>query len=94
MRASTFRCFRHILLDVTAMETMLVTSIDIFVIRSLERESKYVLERMEALKVVRKMMEINAEKMPEGIIRSLVSISMQIEDPFRGVALETIRVFR
>ena len=114
MRASTFRVLRHIVGEKGAVCAMHVLGIDLFIVRALEREARYVLERMEALKLVRRMAASSAysnisvsmsasstshsmaalcakAKVSEGVVRSLVALSLSAEDNFRCVALETLR---
>eukprot|EP00516_Mucochytrium_quahogii_P006077 CAMPEP_0203753544 /NCGR_PEP_ID=MMETSP0098-20131031/7298_1 /ASSEMBLY_ACC=CAM_ASM_000208 /TAXON_ID=96639 /ORGANISM=" , Strain NY0313808BC1" /LENGTH=1723 /DNA_ID=CAMNT_0050644191 /DNA_START=914 /DNA_END=6081 /DNA_ORIENTATION=- len=91
VRASCFRLIRHFLLEIEAMDAFLYLRIHIFVTRSLECEQRHVLERMEALKLCRRIMTLECSMLPRGIVRSLVAIANHSEDPFRNVVLETLR---
>jgi hypothetical protein len=51
-------------------------------IRSLERDKQGEAERMQALKLVRKIMEMNASLLPYNLVHSLVSIAEHPEDTF------------
>lgn len=49
------------------------------------------MERMQALKFTRRLMEVDAQLMPASIVQSLVAIAEQATDEFRRVCLDTIR---
>jgi hypothetical protein len=66
-------------------------NIDIFIARALEREQRYLWERMQALKLCRQIMEVAAENMPRSIVMALVSIAEYPEDDFRKVCLDTLK---
>ncbi|GLD95090.1 hypothetical protein PINS_up003715 [Pythium insidiosum] len=63
----------------------------VFVVRSLEREQKLLSERVQAIKVVRRVMEIDATQMPRALVASLVAIASHKDDNMRRVCLETLR---
>lgn len=58
--------------------------------RSLERDKHNEAERMQALKLVRKMMELNVELLPPNVVHGLVSIADYPEDNLCRVAVETL----
>lgn len=60
-------------------------------LRSLEREPRYTYERMQALKFIRHVMEVDASQMPRFVVQSLVAVAQHADDDFRKVCLETIR---
>lgn len=92
MNASVFRCVRYILsTEKIEIKQVFKLSIDLVIIRSLERENKYILERMEAFKLIKQMIKCGAS-LSSGILRSLAAISIQKEDSCRGIALELLRV--
>jgi hypothetical protein len=68
-----------------------VQGIQIFVTRSIERESKLVAERIQALKFIRRVMEIDSCYMPACVVRSIVAIANHKDDNMRRVSLETLR---
>lgn len=61
-----------------------------FISRSLEREKTFEAERMQALKLIRRMVEVDCKVIPHNLIRSLVSIAEHNEDNFSRIAVETI----
>ena len=56
LRSQALRVLRYLLTDWHMLEHMLRLNLDLLVVRSLERESKFLWERMQALKFVRKWM--------------------------------------
>ena len=59
--------------------------------RSLERESKYLYERMQALKLVRRMMVVDPSAMSRSLVKSLIAIAEHRKDDFRCVCLDAVR---
>lgn len=57
----------------------------------MEREQKHLAERIQALKVIRRIMEIDAARMPTSLVCSLVAIVTHKDDNLRRVCLETLR---
>jgi len=91
VRTVAFRVMRHSILEREALDAMLDLRIHLFIVRSLDCEESHELERMEALKLVRKMLEMDYSMIPRGVVRSLVAIAMHPDDGLRGVVLETLR---
>jgi hypothetical protein len=61
------------------------------VIVSLEKDSELSWERMQALKLIKKFLDISPDTLPIGFARSLVAIASEKGDNFRRVSLETLR---
>lgn len=57
----------------------------------MEREQKLLAERVQALKVIRRIMEIDAAQMPPSLVASIVAIAGHKDDNLRRVCLETLR---
>ncbi|KAL5037102.1 hypothetical protein BDV3_006204 [Batrachochytrium dendrobatidis] len=66
--------------------------IDIFIIRTLIRDTRYDSEREQAIRFIRAYLDEpeGANIIPMSIIRAIVAIAEQIDDKFRSVCLETI----
>lgn len=58
---------------------------------SLELESDFIWERMQALKIIKRVVEVSADTIPTAFVRSLIAVSSQKEDNFRRVSLECLR---
>jgi hypothetical protein len=91
-RANIFRCVRYLLHGEEHVKAMLRQRIDIFIVRGLERDQHELWERMQTLKLVRRIVEISPEILPRGIVRSLVTVLANKEDNFRRVCIETVRL--
>ena len=65
--------------------------VQLFVVRSLEREQKLLAERVQALKLIRRIMEIDALQMPVSLVTSLVAVAGHKDDNMRRLCLETLR---
>lgn len=57
----------------------------------MEREQKLLPERVQALKVIRRIMEVDGSQMPTSLVRSIVAIAGHKDDNMRRVCLETLR---
>ncbi|KAF1332164.1 Protein required for meiosis, partial [Globisporangium splendens] len=57
----------------------------------MEREQKLLAERVQALKVIRRIMEIDAAQMPPSLVASIVAIAGHKDDNLRRICLETLR---
>ncbi|KAJ1549946.1 hypothetical protein HK096_009546, partial [Nowakowskiella sp. JEL0078] len=92
VRANAFRVLRHIITTDKLAELVLETHLDVFVVKALTRDARYDLEREQALKYVRGLIDIpdGVESISPAIMRVLISISEQPDDKFRNICLETI----
>jgi hypothetical protein len=70
---------------------ILLQEISLLVIISLEKEPDFSWERMQALKIMTKFLDLFPAQFPLGFARSLVAIAAEKGDNFRRVALETLR---
>ena len=60
LRSQSLRVLRYLLTDWEMVHQMLLVNLDLMIVRSLERESKFLWERMQALKLIRKWMAMLA----------------------------------
>lgn len=56
-----------------------------------EDSPSYLSERLQAIKILKKFLELSPRKFPEALARSLVAIASTKDDSFRKVCLETLR---
>lgn len=91
IRSQSFRVMRYIIKDNVIVKVMWKLSMDLLISRSLERDSKFLWERMQALKLVRHLMTVDPTLIPRTIVASLVSIAEHPKDDFRRVCLDAIR---
>ncbi|KAG6610312.1 Protein required for meiosis [Phytophthora cinnamomi] len=90
-RAGALRALRYAISSSASIKHFVDLNLPVFVVRSLEREQKHLAERVQALKVVRRVMEIDAAQMPTGLVASLTAIAGHKDDNMRRVCLETLR---
>eukprot|EP01132_Coremiostelium_polycephalum_P001142 gene1142-1449_t len=90
MRTSALRCIRYYTTNSKFIQDILNLKIQYFITRSLERDKHSETERIQALKLVRSIMEIDCSLMPHCIVKSLVAIAENQEDNFCRVCLETL----
>ncbi len=91
IRAQALRTLRYLATDETVVAEMSALNLDIFIARSLEVESKFVWERMQALKLVRHIIALDPQCCPRALIQSLVAIADHPRDDFRRVCLDAIK---
>jgi len=65
---------------------------DIFIVRSLTRDQRYDVEREQALKLIRSLVDIpgTVDLIPQSVIRIVIAIAEQSEEKFRNICIETI----
>lgn len=69
---------------------MFTLKLHYFISRSLERDKQSEGERMQALKLIRKIIEIDCDIMPYNMVHSLISIVEYNEDHLSRIALEIL----
>ncbi|KAF0719358.1 hypothetical protein AaE_010467 [Aphanomyces astaci] len=91
VRTAALRVLRYSMINCASTAQAIKLGVHLFVSRSMERDAKLVGERIQALKVVRRLMDIDASQVPTSVVRSVVAIANHKEDNLRRVALETLR---
>eukprot|EP00743_Colponemidia_sp_Colp-15_P007761 GILK01008403.1.p1 GENE.GILK01008403.1~~GILK01008403.1.p1 ORF type:complete len:1354 (+),score=260.34 GILK01008403.1:95-4156(+) len=91
IRAATLRALRYLMTSDYELRLFTRAQLPLFICRSLERDPRYVWERMQALKLIRRWLEVNPKEVPRNFVQSLVAITEHAEDNFRRVCLETLR---
>ncbi|EGG19479.1 hypothetical protein DFA_00056 [Cavenderia fasciculata] len=90
MRTSALRVIRYYTTNSKFIQEIVSLKIHYFITRCLERDKHSETERIQALKLVRTIMEIDCSLMPPCIVKSLVAIAENQEDNFCRVCLETL----
>ncbi|KAJ3087070.1 hypothetical protein HK102_011873 [Quaeritorhiza haematococci] len=93
VRANAFRVFRHLAATADILGIMLDTAhVDVFIIRALNRDSRYDVEREQALKLVRAFLDVQDgwTLIPQSVVRTVVAIAEQNDDKFRNICIETL----
>ncbi|KDO20660.1 hypothetical protein SPRG_13413 [Saprolegnia parasitica CBS 223.65] len=91
IRTAALRVLRYSMINSSSIANALMLGVQLFVSRSMERDAKLVGERIQALKVARRLLEIDGTQMPSCLCRSIVAIANHKEDNLRRVALESLR---
>lgn len=105
-RAAAWRLLRHSLvpLDMDLAESWRVHNVDLYLIRTLLRDRKAVVEKEQALKLIRAVLELNHKSvnsgggaaryehriLGDGVVRALVAASEPVDEPMRNVYIETL----
>eukprot|EP00004_Rigifila_ramosa_P013527 TRINITY_DN3004_c0_g1_i1.p1 TRINITY_DN3004_c0_g1~~TRINITY_DN3004_c0_g1_i1.p1 ORF type:complete len:1085 (-),score=258.97 TRINITY_DN3004_c0_g1_i1:103-3207(-) len=90
IRSSALRTLRYLCKDKSFITTLVSIHVDYCVVRSLERDKVHDPERLQALKLIRKIMEVDCNVMPRSLVQSLVAVAENPEDNFKRVCLETL----
>ncbi|GME93799.1 unnamed protein product [Ambrosiozyma monospora] len=87
-----FRVLRYLLNDIDSLVLFNKLNLDLFIVHSLGKDDSNVIEREEALRLLRVYLQIEggADIMPLGCVRSIVSVIENIDDSLRIAAVETL----
>ncbi|KAF8349461.1 Rapamycin-insensitive companion of mTOR, N-term-domain-containing protein [Amanita rubescens] len=101
-RSSAYRLIRHALVDADSVKCI-DQSLDWYIVKSLCRDNKHAIEKEQAIKLIRTMVEIGSTRpeslaangigivpLSEPVMRSLIAISEHLEDPFRSICIQTL----
>ncbi|KAG6854116.1 hypothetical protein C0991_010280 [Blastosporella zonata] len=103
-RAAAYRLIRHTLVDAESVKLLDENrSLDWYIIKSLHRDNKHSVEKEQVIKLIRTMVEIGTVKhenmsasgvgvvpVSEPIMRAIIAVAEQPEDPFRPICIETL----
>lgn len=91
IRSQAFRCMRKVVMSETIANLLIETHTDVLVARALEREDRFLWERMQAMKLVKHMVDIAPGTITRSIVMALVSVSSNLDDEFGKLCLVTLR---
>ncbi|KAF7298974.1 hypothetical protein MIND_00845600 [Mycena indigotica] len=101
-RAAAYRLIRHALVDVNLVKRIGEQTFDWYIIKSLTRDSKHALEREQAIKLIRTIVEVGTVRdesqsagpglvpLSAAVMRALVAVAEHAEDPFRLICIQTL----
>ncbi|THH08497.1 hypothetical protein EW145_g2671 [Phellinidium pouzarii] len=102
-RATAYRLLRHALVDRDSVERLLENPLEWYIVKSLTRDNKHAGEREQAIKLVRAIIEVGAERrvphmsaglgcvpLSEPVMRALIAVADHAEDPFCQICCETL----
>ncbi|KAI0224233.1 Rapamycin-insensitive companion of mTOR [Lamellibrachia satsuma] len=75
MRAASLRALRYFCQDTETIEALLTLHIDYFIIRALDISIDNEIERIHALRLIRKIIHVSPEKFPSSLVHVMVSIA-------------------
>lgn len=92
IRASLYKTLKYVSSNNTCLKMVLSSHIDVFIIKSLSRDSRFDGEKEQALKFIRLFVEMkNAWTfIPQSIVRALVALAGAVDDRYRRVSIETL----
>ena len=91
LRALILRLIRLSIKDLSYCNIIVEEEVHWLVLMSLEREHEYMLERMQALKLMRVFIALCPLSFPIAFARSLVAVANNKDDNIRRVCLESLR---
>ncbi|KAL1745112.1 Rapamycin-insensitive companion of mTOR, N-term-domain-containing protein [Schizophyllum fasciatum] len=98
-RASAYRVIRHALVDVDSVKCLSEQYLDWYIVKSLTRDNKCAVEKEQAIKLIRTVVEVGSERhageparvpLSEPIMRAFIAVAEHIEDPFRLICVQTL----
>lgn len=90
-RALMLRAIRFCMNSATCVKLLTADELHWLVVESLERDSEYAVERIQALKLVDKVRKVDADHFPVAFGRSLIAIANSKDDTFRKICMESLR---
>ncbi|KNE58783.1 hypothetical protein AMAG_04335 [Allomyces macrogynus ATCC 38327] len=92
LRAAAYRCLRYLSRDVEAVEIMVKYHVELYIQRTLTKETKKLVEKEQCLRLVRTWIELphSAGRIPLSIVRMIIALADHADDKFRLVAIETL----
>ncbi|KAF8890018.1 Rapamycin-insensitive companion of mTOR, N-term-domain-containing protein [Gymnopilus junonius] len=100
-RAAAYRVIRHSLVEATVSQ--LGEALDWYILKSLLRDNKHAVEKEQAIKLIRKIVEIGTVRpdseaqsgsstipLSETVMRAIIAVAEHVEDPFRLICVQTL----
>nr|VWP00964.1 Guanyl nucleotide exchange factor Sql2 [Ganoderma boninense] len=102
-RATAYRLLRHSLVDAHSVRRLGEQNLDWFIVKSLSRDNKHTVEKEQAVKLIRAVVEIGSERhspnsavgtgtvpLSDAVMRAVISVAEYPEDPFKPICLQTL----
>ncbi|KAJ7644182.1 Rapamycin-insensitive companion of mTOR, N-term-domain-containing protein [Roridomyces roridus] len=102
-RATAYRLIRHMLIDADSIKRIGEQTLDWYIIRSLTRDNKFVMEKEQVIKLIRTVVEVGTVRNDSGgstgsrkvplsgaVMRAFVAVAEHTEDPFRSICIQTL----
>ena len=91
LRAQSLRTLRYCVNSPQSVQLFYALNIDLFLIRSLERDSKYLWERLQAFKLYKRLFALSPSHMTRALVQSILAMAELPKDDFRRVSLHEVR---
>ena len=91
MKPILLRVIRILLVTPSNCDVLIQSELHWIIVTSLEKENEFVLERMQAFKIIKTYLKISPLTFPMAFANSIVAIANAQDDTLRRVCLETIR---
>ncbi|EKM79491.1 hypothetical protein AGABI1DRAFT_120880 [Agaricus bisporus var. burnettii JB137-S8] len=105
-RAAAYRLIRHALVEAESVQR-LGTTLDWYIVKSLTRDNKFAVEKEQAIKLVRTIVEVGTTHrdspvssgvaviaISDAVLRAITAVAENIDDPFRTICIETLTEIR
>ncbi|KAK0487570.1 Rapamycin-insensitive companion of mTOR, N-term-domain-containing protein [Armillaria novae-zelandiae] len=104
-RAAAYRVIRHGLVDHDSVKRLGEQALDWYIVKSLNRDSKYVVEKEQVIKLIRTIVDIGTIRhdlpsstggsvgvvpLSEPVMRAFIAVAEHVEDPFRPICILTL----
>ncbi|KAI0036452.1 Rapamycin-insensitive companion of mTOR, N-term-domain-containing protein [Vararia minispora EC-137] len=102
-RATAYRLLRHLLVDAESVKRLREQPIDWYIVKSLTQDKQHTVEKEQAIKLIRAIIEIGAQRhdteivqgaakvpLSEAVMRAFVAVAEQADDPFKNICVETL----
>ncbi|KAK0188086.1 Rapamycin-insensitive companion of mTOR, N-term-domain-containing protein [Armillaria mellea] len=88
-RAAAYRVIRHALVDHDSVKRLGEQALDWYIVKSLNRDSKYVVEKEQVIKLIRTS-SVGVVPLSEPVMRAFIAVAEHVEDPFRPICILTL----
>ncbi|KAI0697900.1 Rapamycin-insensitive companion of mTOR, N-term-domain-containing protein [Cytidiella melzeri] len=102
-RATAYRLIRHMLVSTQSVDKLKEHALDWYLVRSLARDNKHVVEKEQAIKLIRAIVEIGSLRRGPGaavgsgtvplsdpVMRAFMAIAEHPDDPFKSICIQTL----
>ncbi|THG99686.1 hypothetical protein EW026_g2711 [Hermanssonia centrifuga] len=102
-RATAYRLTRHMLVDAQSVEGLKGQALDWYIVKSLARDNKHMIEKEQVIKLLRAIVEIGSQRstpgtaigsgkvpLSETVMRAFIAVAEHPEDPFKPICVQTL----
>lgn len=88
--ATGYRICRHIIHDQKSVQDLLALKVDVLMIVTLAKGAQSDVEREQALKLLRKIIDVGVSEITTGLANAILAIAEQVDDRLRRLCIETL----